>query len=222
MVNLICQWYSTPSAARNSELGASLEANVRCGHFDRVHVLDTSGVFVSRNPKVSVVRAGTASRRLTYGDALAYAGAELRGQRCVLANTDVYADSTASQLSLLAEDEFWCLTRWERGSDGPVLSRTSGDSHDAWVFVAGSIETADIEMGRVGCDNRIAAVALEAGLRVSNPCMSVRFHHMHATGWRNYGPARLEGAGAYVYPCSLGEAGRTKLWRYSGGAYQAY
>lgn len=98
----------------------------------------------------------------------------------VLANSDITFDSTIALADRIEMNEFYALTRWE--TQHHHMGRA--DSQDAWVFRSPLVLAADFRMGIGGCDNRIAAVAQESGLKVSNPSLSIRCLHHHASNIR--------------------------------------
>ena len=119
--------------------------------------------------------------------------------------------------------ELYALSRWN-----PVTGRISGSSlaadgsvciplsigADAWIFraplslprsLAPSLHlSAPFPQGKPFCDHRLARLALDAGLRVTNPCLSIRAWHHHASGHRTYTAAdSIPGPYAWLPPCTL-------------------
>lgn len=71
-------------------------------------------------------------------------------------------------------------------------------SQDVWIFKPPlPALRCDWTMGEMGCDSRVARRAAEADLTVLNPCYTVKAHHLHQSGVRNYGAMRPEW-GAFV------------------------
>lgn len=44
----------------------------------------------------------------------------------------------------------------------------------------------DFQLGKPGCDNRIAYLFKDAGLLPINPCKKIKSYHYHSSGFRTY------------------------------------
>ena len=104
----------------------------------------------------------------------------------VIANLDIYFDETIRLSGWIAENEIYCLTRWEDDGIGNVISFADkhyghpGDwSQDAWIFTGIPDINLDFCMGEPGCDNHIAYLFTEAGYKVTNPSMTIKAIHIH-------------------------------------------
>ncbi len=124
-----------------------------------------------------------------------------KGNGIIIANADIYFNDT---LFLLKEydlgSQILCLTRWDddgKGNLKPFMkySKEKGfepklSSQDVWIFQSPiSIEkrrSDNIFVGTLGCENRIAYEASDAGLVITNPCLSIQCCHLHNSGVRNY------------------------------------
>ena len=90
-------------------------------------------------------------------------------------------------------------------------------SQDVWVVTpplpAAALAGSDFQLGLPGCDNRVAAVLADAGLRLANPCQKVVCRHLHLSDFRHhpvdgsklYAPAHRVVPGPYemVEPANL-------------------
>ena len=93
----------------------------------------------------------------------------------------------------------FCLSRWDEAADGTLRHFDRPYSQDAWIFVPPLPRlVSDFNLGKLGCDNRLAYEAERVGLIVSNPSRSVRARHLHQSAVRRYtrkqrlgGPMRL-------------------------------
>jgi hypothetical protein len=110
------------------------------------------------------------------------AGKVPRDDVCVFVNSDIYLDETAELFNLLGDKECWALARWENGG---CFNRP--DAQDAWAFRGPPPNVgATFGPGVLGCDNKLAFLIKRCGWKVSNPALSVKCHHLHATGLRRY------------------------------------
>lgn len=105
----------------------------------------------------------------------------------IIANSDVYFDSTIQLAEKIKNNECYALSRWDVQSDGSIKHFARSDSQDVWIF-RGPIKniSADFFLGYRGCDNRLAFEISKAGYKISNPSLSIRAYHLHLTCVRNY------------------------------------
>jgi len=194
---LLVGHYLDPSPARALEIWECLQRNVALPAIEQVHVFleDLDDVEAARtrcptlrDPKVRLVRHG---RRLRFGDLFTYATRELKDKVVVIANADIFFDSTLALVTPdVTVDRMLCLSRWDVLADGSMKLFARPDSQDAWIFSAPlpAELDGDFELGRMGCDNRVAWAAHAAGLHLANPSRSVHACHLHLTGIRRYDP----------------------------------
>jgi len=192
---LLVGFYRDAVATRMGELLTCLERNAANALFDAVHVfvedkrVRRAQVLrdfpILSHPKIRLIDHG---QRVSYRDLFDYASCALAGKRIVVANADIYFDATLALLDGVDLDgKLLCLSRWDVHDDGSAHLFAHTYSQDAWIFQA-PIRSfrSDFRMGLPRCDNRIAWEAQRAGLAVSNPSCSIRAHHLHASGVRNY------------------------------------
>lgn len=193
---LICQWYTPSDRRRLTELETARRQNESSGLFSRCLYLDGD------------------SRRWDYGELFEMAASQFRGQVCVVANTDITFDSTAKALpELCRPGRLIALTRWETPHSPRMLGHFADErffsgTQDAWVFAGGMIKpiAAGVQLGVVGCDNRIVGDAVLRGVEVVNPSLTVRTRHLHADTHRRDRPSVY---GKYGYPelCTADSSG---------------
>lgn len=222
-MNLLSQWWTPSDERRLGEIRECREANESSGLFSDVVYVDAPG--------------GSKTYRELFGECVD----RWPGEICVVANTDIIFDETISLIEPHVDDKtFVALTRW----DSPISPRMIGHilhvpkttesqgkrhfddfcffagSGDAWAFVASDAmrDSPEIALGTQACDQVIAAwAAIGRGMRVINPCLSVRTWHRHATFDRP--PAgNTVAQGMYAYPQATTIAGvdetmlATHLW----------
>jgi hypothetical protein len=105
----------------------------------------------------------------------------------VIANSDIYFDSSIQLAEKIKSNECYALSRWNVQEDGTSQHFVRSDSQDVWIF-RGPIKniSANFFLGYRGCDNRLAFEIVKAGYSILNPSLSIKTHHLHLTGIRNY------------------------------------
>ena len=174
---LIIQRATSPDPARAKEFADALASNQASGLFEHIEL-------VEGRPEIT--------------DLFRLAG-KFAGHVVVLANSDITFDESIRLAEDIGLREFYCISRWE-----PEGLRSWADSHDAWVFRPPCAIVAPFQLGRFGCDGRLAWLVKDAGYTVSNPCHSIKLLHHHASGVRTYSRNQwIEGEYAEVPQCAL-------------------
>jgi len=139
----------------------------------------------------------------------------------IIANLDIYFDSTVQLVQQLPSKHAYALGRWDLKADGTIKHSNRCDSQDAWVF-KGTINKVmgDFNLGLCGCDNRLAYELHAAGYTVINPSLSIKAIHAHASDIRNY---KVKGRQrkqfqvpppyATVHPTELSKLGKLTIQR---------
>ena len=153
------------------------------GSFAQEELLSFLGALAA--PKLWLISHG---RRLTYRELFSFANRHLAGRRVAISNADIFFDESLEALANCDLcGQLLCLSRWDVQPDGSARLFEHPCSQDAWVFDAPIREfPCDFHLGVPGCDNRLAAEAQQAGLKISNPARSVRACHLHLSGVRRY------------------------------------
>lgn len=159
------------------------------------------------DPKVTLVERG---KRITHKSMIQYANAHFLGKTVIYANVDVHFDETLALLDGVdLRGLFLCMAKY----NGPNLHMPSL-SQDAWIFTTKVPDFAEEWMfGPAGNDNRVAYEAQKAGLRVFNPSLSVKVHHLHTSAVRRHTEAeRYHGHYLPVDACTVDRLPR-KDWK---------
>lgn len=174
-INLFVNLYHHGHDARDEELKFAFMQNQVRGHFSEI-------VHVNGRPTFNDFFAATRED-----------GADIN----VIANADIFFDGSLG----LVKDYYkrggravMALSRWDMtdARTENAIIHAHKDSQDAWIFFGPvpHIEGADFEMGRPGCDNRIARVLEDAGYHLINPAWTIKAYHVHMSGERKYGKGR--------------------------------
>jgi|SRR5579859_585227 len=123
----------------------------------------------------------------------------------IICNSDIFFDDTIKFAEQIGHKELYALLRWEWSPSGSQLHERP-DSQDTWI-TRGKIENVfgGFSLGIRGCDNRIAHEFNKAGYKIINPAKTIKTHHVHSSGIRNYTVADVVGPPYYtIGPISLG------------------
>jgi hypothetical protein len=140
-------------------------------------------------------------RRLYMSDAFKYASKYLQGRIVMVSNLDIYYDDTLQLLKNGAGDSIdlshyvsYFLSRYEPfGLDGNQCDRLRFiGSHDTFIVIPplpavllDKLESDGLYQGSWGIEARLMYEFEQIGIKVSNPCLSVKSWHMHQSGVKN-------------------------------------
>jgi hypothetical protein len=175
MIRLFTPWYTDSNPQRNEENRACLDANIACADISRIHLIAENDRNLPQHPKVT---HHILNKRPTYTDIFNIANS-LESGHSIIANTDIYFGSLAL-LDNMSEGDCFALSRWDITEDGTPVHFFHQDSQDVWIF-KGMINNVygDFEIGRLGCDNRIAYEIQRAGYHITNPSLTLKAYHVH-------------------------------------------
>ena len=176
-VNLLTSWYKS---YRDEENEACLMANIENPMITNITLLCEKGKKhpVHGIPEYEKIKCIKIDHRPTYHDFFLAANSGTHKIN-IIANADIYFDSSLGCLKYLKENECYALTRWDDTLKG-CFFYNRWDSQDVWIF-KGMINgiKGDFEVGRLGCDNRIAYELKQSGYDVKNPSLTIKAHHLH-------------------------------------------
>ncbi|MDQ1639052.1 MAG: hypothetical protein QOF62_2391 [Pyrinomonadaceae bacterium] len=217
---LLTSLYHEADANRRSELLECLRRNVAVEQLDQIHVFIEDAKAqeeLQAHTEFSVAKVHLIEHgcRVTYRSLFDYANQHLAGRGVIIANADIFFDDTLARLDGYdLSGKLLCLSRWDVHADGSASLFEHPGSQDAWIFKAPVPSfPCDFHLGLLGCDNRLAWEAEQAGLLVSNPSRTLRANHLHLSQVRHYserqrltGPTRSLSAAALEtpYPSALG------------------
>lgn len=188
--NLITTFYPEANSARRAEYYLCLKQNLKHPLIAHVHIfyenMPDQLPKIFSHPKIKLVPIVS---RPSFNELFSYANVNLANQKIIIANTDIFFDSSLFKLNYYPlENKFFCLTRYNLPSYTGEWQRHI-ESHDAWIFQAPTrIKVPEhIKMGLPGCDIIIQRVACTTtGLEVSNPSLDIRCLHVHASDLRQH------------------------------------
>lgn len=193
-INLITQYYLDSSSERQKELDHCLVQNIACNQIDCIHLLlesenDIPTKLIGDSKKVKITILG---HRWKYMDAFQYCNANLDGQICVIANTDIFFDQSLHSLHFTSmRGKFLAITRIDVTMEDKLFFNewTAAICQDTWITQAPIPEKivgkSDFFFGWRGCDNHVAWLFRENLYHIINPCLKIATRHCHATEKRN-------------------------------------
>lgn len=167
-INVFVNYYEEPKEKRRKELDFCMQKNMI-------------------NPYINFVPI-TSQSRMEFGSFFDICNRYSRADDIsVVANLDIYFDETIKLVSGIKDKAFWALGRWDYKKNDKITHSNRPDAQDAWI-IKGHFKNinANFEMGKCGCDNRLAYEAKRAGYAVSNPSKTIKAIHMHISNIRNY------------------------------------
>jgi len=202
-IHVVTQFYLPSDLGRLAEIRRALRSNVENPHVDTVTLLnereyapDELGV---QSPKLIQCVIGN---RLKFSDAFE----AMSPGYTVLLNADIFVDETISHVrrtDIHTRRAMFALLRYEpTGLFGPWAN-----SQDTWILHSSTklgpseLKSFRFELGRPGCDNKVAYLFASMGYEVYNDPLLIVTHHCHASSARNY-PDPVEPP--YLFVCPAG------------------
>ena len=191
---LITQLYNN-NKIRFAEFLFALKKNIENKFIEKIILLNEKilNLDISNN-KIQQVNI---KKRLTYKIAFDYAKDNLEKNKIIiLSNSDIWFDNTLSKINNFNMDKsVLALCRYDKKKNGKyVINNNIGHgAQDSWIFKNPiNIDFPhNIELGRGGCDNRIAWIISKSNIdrnnpkkikyRVLNPAKQIISYHEHAS-----------------------------------------
>jgi hypothetical protein len=194
---LYINYYRDGNPERQKELDKCLELNIKNPQIDSITLLidnkkayDYADKYLESD-KIFIMRVGS---RPTYEDFFNMANKWARQDDIhIIANSDIFFNESLSLLDAVdMNGNCIALTRYDVLSleTGGVKFNGNIGSQDVWIFkgTIRPIHGSNFQMGKRGCDNRIAYLIDKAGYKTYNPCRDLISYHLHLSGIRNYEP----------------------------------
>jgi hypothetical protein len=206
LLTLITQYYVPDKPKRAREINECLRRNIENPLIDKIFLLNESPQPYPKSDKIVECVIGS---RLTYADIMKFIKLELPPNLIVMfANSDIYYDDTLRYLwSVDLRDTFISLLRYDVKEDGTSqLFGPRADSQDTWIMMSDCVKSRewswtdlDFPFGKAGCDNAINVEMLKKKMVVVNPALTIRSHHLHRSGVRNYDPSDIVDKPIYLH-----------------------
>ena len=210
---LITTYYEEKNENRRQELLDCLHNNIDNPVISEVHIIaEKVYPIILPSNKVTIVLINA---RWSFNDVIKYSNKLESNKIKIIANTDIFFNSTLHKASIIKDKEVYCLTRWDYNNVGQLTFYANFRSQDAWIFKDNLPENiGDYFMGIPGCDNRFAFELKNKGFRLLNPSLSIQAIHLHNTNLRNYNTNdRVLGLYYYPLPTAFGKIGDAQTKR---------
>lgn len=165
-INLFTMIYEVPNQRRQAELDQCLKMNQK---------LREAGI-LKRIIKIKSFVTYEEIFKLT---------AKFPNDINIIANSDIFLNSTIVRAHEIRRLEAWCLTRYDYEGKGKARFFNRADSQDVWIF-RGHVRNvlSNFTQGRPGCDNRLAYELKKTGYKVLNPSLDIQTIHVHQSNSR--------------------------------------
>jgi hypothetical protein len=143
------------------------------------------------------------SNRMMYSDVFKHSKALNANGYIVIANSDIFFDSSISNLNkstLKDTKSMMALLRCEYTNPSLFKNKIFGprsDSQDTWIIHSNHLPTKkqtgifDIYLGKPGCDNKLCYLFYILGYKLYNDPSFIRSYHVHSTQVRDYSAVDL-------------------------------
>jgi hypothetical protein len=119
----------------------------------------------------------------------------------VVANSDIFFDSTIELMKKIQPYQCFALSRWETKTRRLY---NIDYSQDVWCFRDHiSVDDCNFQLGLPGCDNRIAQIIADYDYEIFNPSKSIRCWHLHSEETNHSGRNVVEGQYLLLPPRKL-------------------
>jgi len=192
---LLTTLYKPVSNQRAKEYDKCLSINCRNMEIDRIVVFfedkDNGGCDEFPGLKNDKIKLIPIEHRPTYRFFFDYANKNLEGDYAVVCNADIYYDEELNirRVREVPSNHLWALCRYNYDTKNRKWDLQGGGlqgSSDSWIFKPPVVDFEnDIAIGVPGCDSYLCQKAVEGGIVVSNPALSIITKHEHESGERN-------------------------------------
>jgi hypothetical protein len=202
-IHVVTQFYLPQNKERVAEIRLALQKNVDNPFVDTITLLNereyTQEELGVQSPKITQRVVG---HRLLFSDAFH----ERAFGYTALMNADIYVDETIDRLHLTdlhTRRAMFALLRYDAGN----LFGPRADSQDTWILHSSttiqSLKAFHFELGRPGCDNKVAYLFSCMGYEIYNDPLLIKTHHCHAEVERNYSLSTVPPPYLFVCPANI-------------------
>jgi hypothetical protein len=204
-IYLITQFYMDPDKIRLKETRMCLKLNVSLRLFKNIYLLNEK-IYTTEEldlPPIEMpnIEQINIKKRLTYMDVFNFVKSYNINGYIVIANSDIFFDKTLVNVrntSLSNKKSLYSLSRFEyfcKYSNNLNICKLTKNSHytqDVWIFHTDffinpdQIKLCNFELGRLGCDNKIAYLFDSFGFTIYNEPYIIKTYHNHSNQTRNH------------------------------------
>ena len=202
MINLITSFYLPKNIERSNEINKTLKKNIKSPFIKKIHLfLDDNKCkeYLEKNfdnKKIIIAKIG---KQPLYSDLFIYSN-KLKGERCMIANSDIWLHNIThtNLLSVLDKNYILSLTRHEYDFTSPLIDMYQG-SHDTFIFKSpinnNLIKHIQHPQNVWGSENVLLYELNKLKYKLANPCKNIIIIHEHKTEFRNPNRKRINRGG---------------------------
>ena len=229
-ITLLQQFHIPKNEERYQEIKTVLKKNIDNTNIHHIYLLNERkytpeelGITTIPNKLHQVI----IDKRLSFYIAFKFAQKHCRNSWIILSNNDIYFDTTVSQIPVILKKHqpkqkprFLTLLRYEvkdiHTNEAALYKKYSDGAprhncQDTWAFYTNELPVItnkrliNIELGRPGCDNRIAYVLYKYfNYQLINVPSKIKSYHYHTSRYRTYNikndPNLIKGPYLYILP----------------------
>jgi hypothetical protein len=203
-IYLFNQYYIDKDSTRLTETRLCLKLNISLRIFKNIYLLNekiyTKEELDLPENEMSNITQVDIKKRLTYSDVLEFVKSNNINGYIVIANSDIFFDNSMTNIrksSISTKKGLYALSRFEyfneygNNLNKCKLVKQGYCSQDVWIFHTNFLlsdeeeRLCDFELGRVGCDNKIAYLFDSFGFTVYNHPNFIKTYHNHSNQTRN-------------------------------------
>lgn len=186
-LTLLTTYYCDKNKVRNQENEICLQKNVNNKYINKIYLILQSDAKPNlKCKKIEYIHLG---RRPTFNDFFCFTNKLVDNNTIfIISNSDIYFDETITKsIKFLKTKELFTLTRWDLQKDKSIKFYNKYLSQDTWIYKS-KIEQnlGNYFIGQHGCDNRLLYELAETGVKLKNPCFSIKSVHVHMSQLRTY------------------------------------
>jgi hypothetical protein len=197
-IYLCQQFFISADPVRKIEILECLRKNLSVG-FSKIILLNeriyTQDELNVNDEEMKMIEQIIINKRLSYNDFFKYVNESQLNGFMVLSNIDIFFDASIFNLyksSIKSKKSLIALLRFDYSPPSiPLTLKTVTDcSQDTWIFQSTFIPSPakqfEIELGSLGCDNKIAYLLHALNYKIFNEPYFVRTYHYHKNPIRSY------------------------------------
>ena len=214
---LITTYYDSDNLYRNNEIIQCLINNNNNKHIKRIYLLNDKIYpldFLQDDSKIiQIIVDNDNKKRLGFDYAFSFINSTLIGQKCILANSDIFFDNSLSNLEHFnLNNYFLSLSRYE---DINKTQLSQAWSQDTWIFNSPcriDKNLCKFKFGTLGCDSKLNYLAYKENYNIVNPSKTIFSFHLHASNVRTYDKEyRIDKPHIWINSSFLHEKGQLTL-----------
>jgi hypothetical protein len=199
-IHMFIQFFIDKNNERNNEISQCLKNNIENPYISNIHLLNekifsNSDMGIKCSSKIKQVNIG---KRLKFKHVFKYIRLNSLTGYFVIANTDIFFDSTIEHLKISTlhnNKHMFALLRYEydgKNTENSLLFGPRFDSQDTWIFHSNNMikkkqeNLFNFEFGKPGCDNKIIYIMNILSYEVINDPTFIKIYHYHRSQIRNY------------------------------------